>query len=34
MKDLTNINTKKPDLTNITMTGSTFQFNFQLKSFK
>ena len=30
MKDLKNINTKKPDLTNITMAGSSFQFNFQV----
>ena len=32
MKDLKNINTKKPDLTNITMAGSSFQFNFQVSN--
>lgn len=32
MKELANINTKKPDLTNITMAGSTFQFNFQVSN--
>lgn len=32
MKDLKNINTQKPDLTNITMAGSSFQFNFQVSN--